>query len=128
MSPSISPSTWTSPLEVTLPLIVKSSPMIDGTILLALGLLEALLAGRSVKGVVFASPPPTLVIFSPDSGFVVNIVVPSIANTEMQRPATHRRQVRNLRHANPLTGIVAELRVEGQHPNTHSCQKQYRLA
>ena len=43
MSPSISPSTWTSPLEVTLPLIVRSSPMIDGTILLALGpgLLEA---------------------------------------------------------------------------------------
>ena len=34
----------------------------------------------------------------------------------MQRPATHRRQVRNLRHAKPLTGIVAELPVEGQHP------------
>ena len=45
---------------------------------------------------------------------------------EMQRPATHRRQVRNLRHAKPLTGIVAELPVEGQHP--HSCQRQYRLA
>ena len=42
----------------------------------------------------------------------------------MQRP--DRRQVRNLRHAKPLTGIVAELPVEGQHPR--SCQRQYRLA
>jgi len=37
ISPSISPSSWTSLLEVTLPLIVRSSPTIDGTILLALG-------------------------------------------------------------------------------------------
>jgi len=36
----------------------------------------------------------------------------------MQRP--DRRQVRNLRHAKPLTGIVAELPLEGQHPR--SCQ------
>ena len=33
----------------------------------------------------------------------------------MQRP--DRRQVRNLRHAKPLTGIVAELPLEGQHPH-----------
>ena len=49
--------------------------------------------------------------------------VPPIAKPEMQRP--HRRQVRNLRHAKPLTRIVAELPVERQHP--HSCQRQYRL-
>ena len=42
----------------------------------------------------------------------------------MQRP--DRRQVRKIRHAKPLTGIVAELPVEGQHP--HSCQRHYRLA
>ena len=44
------------------------------------------------------------------------MLVPSIAKTEMQRPQLTRRQVRNLRHAKPLTGIVAELPVEGQHP------------
>ncbi len=38
MSPWISPSTWISPFEVTLPVIVRSSPMIEGTILLALEL------------------------------------------------------------------------------------------
>jgi hypothetical protein len=38
----------------------------------------------------------------------------SIAKTEMQRP--DRRQVRNLRDAKPLTGIVAELPFGGQHP------------
>jgi hypothetical protein len=32
-----------------------------------------------VKGV-FASSPPNLVIFSPDSGFVVNILVPPSQN------------------------------------------------
>ena len=37
-SPSISPSTWISPLEMTLPLIVRSSPIIDGTIYSHLGL------------------------------------------------------------------------------------------
>ena len=62
----------------------------------------------------FASPPPNLAIFSPASGFVVNILVPSIATTEMQRP--DRRQVRNLRHAKQLTGIVAELPVQGHPP------------
>jgi len=37
ISPWISPSTWISPLELTLPMMVRSSPMMDGTILLALG-------------------------------------------------------------------------------------------
>src|SRR5215471_4938814 len=76
MSPLISPSTWISPLEVTLPVIVRSSPIIDGTILPALGrgLLEAKVAGTGA----FGSPTPStnLVTLAPDSGFVVNIVVP----------------------------------------------------
>ena len=42
----------------------------------------------------FRIAPTQLVIFSPDSGFVVNILVPSNNETEMQRSATHRRQVR----------------------------------
>ena len=41
----------------------------------------------------------------------------------MQRP--DRRLVRNLRHAKPLTGIVAELPLEGQ-PSAPA--RQYRLA
>jgi hypothetical protein len=38
MSPWISPSTWISPFELTLPVMLRSSPMIEGTILLAAGL------------------------------------------------------------------------------------------
>src|SRR6476660_7480897 len=58
MSPWISPSTWISPLEATLPVIVRPSPIIEGIILLAL------------------SPPsrsPVFVTLSPASGFFVNI-------------------------------------------------------
>jgi hypothetical protein len=46
----------------------------------------------------------------------------------MQRPATHRRQVRKLRHAKLLTGIFAELPVEGQHPAPPTpAKRQYRV-
>src|SRR5262249_23194727 len=63
MSPLISPSTWISPLEVTLPVIVRSSPIIDGTILPALGrgLLEAKVAGTGA----FASPTTSTNLVTP---------------------------------------------------------------
>src|SRR6476646_9857529 len=42
----------------------------------------------------------------------------------MQRP--DRRQVRNVRHAKPLTGIVADPSFRA--PIPHACQRQYSLA
>src|SRR6185369_10493219 len=76
----------------------------------------------------FVSPElPNLVTVLPDSGFSVNIRVPSITKTEMQRPATHRRQVRNLRHAKPLTGIVEELPSRAKDPVSTRSKRHYRV-
>ena len=68
-------------LRGDIPGILRSSPMIEGTILLAagLGLLLEYVAGRSVKGV-FNSldrSPPIFVTLSPNSGFLVNIIATS---------------------------------------------------
>src|SRR4026209_2845567 len=119
MSPWISPSTWISPLEVTLPMIERSSPMMEGPIFLALGLvlLEAEVVGRWVKGV-FISPAdrsPIFVTLSPGSGFLVNILASphdTVRRTEDLLGAWNRDSNRN----KPLEGIVAEVPVLGSTP------------
>src|SRR4029078_7315516 len=72
----ISPSTWISPFEVTLPVIIRSSPMMEGTSLLGPALLTYL-GERSPNGVVSVTARSDILVRgSPPisrSGFFVNM-------------------------------------------------------